>query len=38
MGEALADSGEVSDGGEQQQGFAKQNPEQPKENVFGTVF
>lgn len=29
---------EVSGGGEQQRGFAKQNPRQPKENAFGTAF
>lgn len=30
--------GEVSGAGEQQRGFAKQNPQQPKENAFGTAF
>lgn len=30
--------GEVSGAGEQRRGFAKQSPQQPKENAFGTAF
>lgn len=37
-GRGAGGSGEVSGGGEQHQGFAEQNPQQPKENVFGAAF